>query len=210
MIKHILWDWNGTLLDDLTLCVEATNVILKTKNFPLIDEEFYRKNFCFPVSKFYKKLGLDIVKEYDIMCYLWINYYKENFLGKTCLNKGAKKILELAHQKGIKQTIISACENNLLQLCLKKFEIAPFFKGTYGNTNLKAHGKMDLAQEVIMNLNLPSCEVLLVGDSYHDYQIAQKFNLKCVLLKEGFFEGHCPNSFKAIKIEKLIQVEKLI
>ena len=55
--KHIIWDWNGTLLDDRWLCVEGINQALVKRDLPPISEDRYRKIFTFPVKEYYKKLG---------------------------------------------------------------------------------------------------------------------------------------------------------
>ncbi len=48
--KHIIWDWNGTLLNDLTLCVDLLNVSLEKRKLPEMTEEKYRKKFLFPIK----------------------------------------------------------------------------------------------------------------------------------------------------------------
>ena len=62
-IKHIIWDWNGTLLDDRWLCVDSINLSLRKRNLPEINEQKYLDIFCFPVEKYYQKLGFDFEKE---------------------------------------------------------------------------------------------------------------------------------------------------
>ena len=57
--KHIIWDWNGTLLDDTRLCVEVLNELLLRRGKSAITEDDYRQNFNFPVINFYKYLGFD-------------------------------------------------------------------------------------------------------------------------------------------------------
>ena len=57
--KHIIWDWNGTLLDDTWLCVEINNHMLERRGLPLIDLEIYRDKLCFPVDRYYCQLGFD-------------------------------------------------------------------------------------------------------------------------------------------------------
>ena len=47
--KHIVWDWNGTLLDDAWLCVEVLNQMLSQRGRAAITLEFYRQHFKFPV-----------------------------------------------------------------------------------------------------------------------------------------------------------------
>ena len=57
-IKHIIWDWNGTLVNDAQLCVDIVNEILSEFDIPPVSFEFYRNNFSFPVRNYYDRLGL--------------------------------------------------------------------------------------------------------------------------------------------------------
>ena len=62
-MKHIIWDWNGTLLDDLDVSMDALNSILTKEQLPLVlDKDEYRKYFQFPVIEYYKKVGFDFAK----------------------------------------------------------------------------------------------------------------------------------------------------
>ena len=61
--KHIIWDWNGTLLNDLTLCVDLLNVSLEKRKLPEMTEEKYKKKFLFPIKTFYESIGFDFSKE---------------------------------------------------------------------------------------------------------------------------------------------------
>ncbi|RLD72105.1 MAG: HAD family hydrolase, partial [Bacteroidetes bacterium] len=47
--RAILWDWNGTLLDDTDICVQCINSLLETRQLNLLNKERYRKIFTFPV-----------------------------------------------------------------------------------------------------------------------------------------------------------------
>ena len=51
--KHIIWDWNGTLLDDRWLCIEAINKTLTKRNMNTITDNEYVELFCFPVKDYY-------------------------------------------------------------------------------------------------------------------------------------------------------------
>ena len=62
-VKHVVWDWNGTLLDDIDVSMDALNTILKKAQLPLVlDKGEYRKYFQFPVIEYYKKVGFDFEK----------------------------------------------------------------------------------------------------------------------------------------------------
>ena len=54
---HILWDFNGTILDDVSVGINAINVLLKRRKMPIIfSQEEYRAKFCFPVIDYYLSL----------------------------------------------------------------------------------------------------------------------------------------------------------
>ena len=52
-MAHLVWDWNGTLLDDLTLVVEATNASLATFGGPRVTAEEHRRDFRRPITEYY-------------------------------------------------------------------------------------------------------------------------------------------------------------
>ena len=59
----IIWDWNGTLLDDAEMCLEAINIMLKKRNLPELSMERYRDVFTFPVIEYYREVGFDFTLE---------------------------------------------------------------------------------------------------------------------------------------------------
>ncbi len=82
--KHIVWDWNGTLLDDRWLCIEAINFVLKSREMKLVSNKEYRDLFCFPVIDYYEKLGFDFTKEHFPIPE-FLEYYKNKF-EECCLH----------------------------------------------------------------------------------------------------------------------------
>jgi len=79
-IRHILWDWNGTLLDDAQYGVGIMNKILKEKNLPLLDLKRYRDIFDFPVRRYYDRLGFDFNKDdFETVGMQFIDAYYKNF-----------------------------------------------------------------------------------------------------------------------------------
>ena len=61
--EHIIWDWNGTIMDDLEFCVGLINDILLSENKPKLSNEEYQSIFTFPVIEYYKLAGLDTSEE---------------------------------------------------------------------------------------------------------------------------------------------------
>ena len=56
--SHVIWDWNGTIVNDAQFCVELVNELLLEFNQEQVSLEFYLDNFQFPVSSYYSKIGL--------------------------------------------------------------------------------------------------------------------------------------------------------
>ena len=61
--RHIIWDWNGTLLDDVWLGVASVNVLLERRGQPTLTIESYRRHFDFPVRDYYERVGFDFETE---------------------------------------------------------------------------------------------------------------------------------------------------
>ena len=61
--KHVIWDWNGTLVDDTWLFVDIMNGVLKDRNLQGITLDDYRNVFDFPVQDYYTKLGFNFSEE---------------------------------------------------------------------------------------------------------------------------------------------------
>jgi phosphoglycolate phosphatase-like HAD superfamily hydrolase len=55
-VAHLVWDWNGTLLDDLALVVDATNAALVSVGGHAVSVDEHRRDFHRPVSSYYAQV----------------------------------------------------------------------------------------------------------------------------------------------------------
>ena len=62
-INTIIWDWNGTLLDDVDICIDIINELLSIRNQQPLTRSRYREIFTFPVKDYYSKAGFDFTQE---------------------------------------------------------------------------------------------------------------------------------------------------
>ena len=62
-MNSIIWDWNGTLLNDLDLSVSTINTLLYKRELPLLKNDTYKEVFSFPVKDYYQAVGFDFMKE---------------------------------------------------------------------------------------------------------------------------------------------------
>ena len=181
--KHIVWDWNGTLLDDRWLCIEAINVVLGSRGMPLVSDKTYRDVFCFPVIKYYEKLGFDFTKEhFPISGFL--EYYKSRF--KDCkLHKDAEFVLKRINGSGATQSILSAGKQSSLVRWVNHHNIGHLFNQLIGIKNEKADGKIEAGINWLKTSRLEPENILLVGDTIHDREVSQEMGVKCLLIDIG-------------------------
>jgi phosphoglycolate phosphatase len=182
---HIIWDWNGTLLDDAWLCVDVMNGMLKEYNLPLATLEYYRSIFEFPVRDYYEKLGFDFSKEpFEKVGMEFMVHYNER-QKEASLHKEVLDILEFLHRKGYRQSILSAREQNELRQETVEMGVAPYFSKVYGLNDHYAHGKTDVGKRLLKALGQPKNEFLFIGDTLHDADVAAELEIDCILVPNG-------------------------
>ena len=183
--RHIIWDWNGTLLDDVDQCVEVLNVILTNRNMPETNRETYRNIFGFPVKNFYRQLGFDFNSiSFDEIADEFIAGYQKR-LPLCSLQKNAIEVLTAVKNSGGAQSILSACHQNLLIESVKHFNLAGHFVKLIGLNDYYSGGKIDNAERWVAQLDCPPQQTLLVGDTVHDYEVATKIGIDCFLMDFG-------------------------
>ena len=98
MSPYLLWDWNGTLLDDTRACLDALNVLLARRRLPAIDLAYYRANFAFPARAFYASVGVRLeLEDWDSLAQEYHDAYGAQ---PAALNAEALAALDLARAAG--------------------------------------------------------------------------------------------------------------
>lgn len=188
--NHIIWDWNGTLLDDVWLCVEIINSLLKLRHKPTITLEQYQQAFDFPVEDYYHRIGFDFVCESfkSVGTEFILQYNKRKF--ECSLHSGVVPMLRDIADSGVTQSILSASQLSSLETIVEFFKLRHFFINLVGLDNHYAGGKLESGKTLIKNLMLTGTRILLIGDTVHDFQVARAIGADCVL----FSGGHHPRN----------------
>ena len=113
---HIIWDFNGTVLDDLDICIESVNTLLRARGIKELESrEAYRSVFGFPIIKYYEKIGFDFSKEsFSTVAVEWVDQYMSR-VPNAKTNVGVTEMLEAIRRNGGKNILISATELNMLK-----------------------------------------------------------------------------------------------
>jgi phosphoglycolate phosphatase len=183
--KAIIWDYNGTLLNDLAIGVLSINQMLKQRNLPLLTTEKYREVFTFPVKDYYESVGFNFKKEdWDATAKEFIANYTA-LLPQSTIFPEAKELLSFFAENGKKQFILSAMEQNMLLDSTKSENITNYFTEISGIDNIYASSKIENGKSLIAKHQLLPKEVCLLGDTSHDYEVAKELGCDCILVAAG-------------------------
>ena len=179
--KHIIWDWNGTLLDDAWLFVDIMNGVLENRNMGTITIEKYREIFEFPIENYYKKLGFDIEKKtFQESGKEFINSYKKRRY-EAELHPRVNSILSQLLSMNIHHSILSAQHQTLLDDLTEYYNIRNYFTEINGVNDYYAHGKVDKGIEWMKKMGFDSRKVLFIGDTNHDFEVAEEAKQKLLM-----------------------------
>ncbi|MFH1161508.1 MAG: HAD family hydrolase [bacterium] len=182
---HFIWDWNGTLLDDAWLCVEVMNGMLKVRDLPTLTLEIYREIFDFPVKDYYLKLGFDFeIESFEKVGMEFMVLYNQR-QHECHLYPEVKHLLSYCRLKGYGQSILSAREQNELVTEIINLGVRDYFHLVYGLDDHYAHGKTDVGFRLIRDLGIPKRELIFIGDTLHDAEVAREIGIDCILIPNG-------------------------
>lgn len=181
---YCIWDFNGTILNDVETGIEAVNTLLAERNLPVIAHaDFYREVFRFPIRDYYRKLGFDFDKEpYEAIAPLWVEQYLKR-VPQAELYEDVRWLLEQFRTLGIRQTVLSATEQNMLLAQLHSLGIDGYFEEILGLDNIHAGSKLSLAED--WRRRHPEATAIFLGDTDHDAETAQRLRGDCFLIAGG-------------------------
>jgi len=181
MIKHVIFDFDGTIVDSINLSIELFNELADKYKFNKIvyNQLDYLRSLSFiercravkvPLYKI-PALGIEITRNY------------RKIIGKLRIFEGVDDVIHWLKEQGLELSIISSNSNENVRAFLKKNNIY-VFDGIYCNRNL--FGKEKIIDRFIKKHNLKRDEVIYIGDEYRDV-IACKINeIKVIAVSWGY------------------------
>lgn len=183
--SHIIWDWNGTLLDDVDLMVEVIGELLDEHSLPRIDRQKYCELFRFPIRNYYLDLGFDFNRvSFEQLSEKFIAGYRKG-LPSTKLHEGMKELIHVLNQSSISQSVLSAAEEGYLAEQLQYFGIRHYFENVYGLTDYHAAGKLVRGFQLMRDAKIPAERTVLIGDTDHDLEVGKALGIEVLLLADG-------------------------
>jgi phosphoglycolate phosphatase len=185
MVDHIIWDWNGTLLDDVDVCLGVVNRMLARRGLPALEPDRYRLTFDFPVKPVYGAWGFDLdAEDWDRLAAEYHDLYVAG-AADAPLRPGASDTIDALRERDVPMSILSSCEQGILDAMVAERGLSGRFETVRGQDNLHGGTKIELGRRLVRALNLPASRVVLVGDTTHDYAVAAAAGCACLLVRGG-------------------------
>jgi phosphoglycolate phosphatase-like HAD superfamily hydrolase len=188
---HVIWDWNGTLLDDAWLVVEATNHAFRSCAGPLVGLEQYRSAFRRPIRDCYATLlGRPLPEaEFAELDRLFHDHYRRE-LGRAGLPADAYAALDLVLDKGWSQSMLSMWFHDELRSFVDRIGLAGRFVSVAGNPDrIGGARKAPALRRHLESLGRPASRCVVIGDVVDDAAAARAVGAHCVLYSGGYSDA---------------------
>lgn len=181
----VIWDWNGTLLNDRWLCIEVVNGMLNHRGLPQLDDQRYLDIFQFPVSEYYRRAGFDFNREpFAELAIEYLTEYDAR-VGECTLHEGVKTVLQRLTDRGVDQVILSASRQESLEDAVRKSGIDRWFSAMRGLSDGHAVSKVEAGHSLIHSLDVSPERTIMIGDTDHDGEVADALGIDLALVADG-------------------------
>lgn len=205
----IIWDFNGTLIDDVYAALGAVNDMLVRRNQPVITLDDYSRNVDIPIWKFYESVFLpgsitpeEAIEEFDSGYEKYIKPYP--------VMEHAVTMLEYFKTLSKNQLIVSASHVDKVTARLKELDLYQYFTDVLALNDYNCGDKTYLAQQYICDNSISPEDVVVIGDCIADWQMSQELHCDCILNTKGHQLRSELSVTDAVIVDSLDELKNLI
>ena len=203
MIKNIIFDWSGTLSNDIIQVYTSAMNVFRKLGLKVLSLEEYKKEFTLPYMNFYLKFKKDANKEEIDKLFI-----KEiNSVDEPKPFSDAKTILEFLKQKNIKLAVLSSHPREKLEKEVRAYGFEKFFSDINGSV----HNKVEVITGIMKRNGFEANETAYVGDMTHDIEAGKKAEVITIAVSWGYQSREkLSNESPDFLIDDLKELKKLI
>ena len=191
-MRHVVWDWNGTLFDDLDIVVAAVNVSLRAVGAGPIDADRYREVYQRPLHRFYETLlGRPVPPEEMASIDSDFHDAYHALLDQARLTVDARRAVDLVAARGQTQSVLSMWWHDRLLPAVRYFALDDYMLAVDGHRGPAGASKQNhLARHVeqlvlLFPGRVQSRGMTVIGDVTDDADAARAVGVACVLYDGG-------------------------
>ena len=179
MFKNLIFDWSGTLVDDMGPVIEATNAVLEKYGVAPYDREGFRRSFRLPYREFYEEVLPDIPLE-ELEEHFRPAF--DNATSQVFVLPHAREKLEWAKSRGVRMFVLTSMDAIAFARQLNEFGMQDFFEETYAGVL----DKRELIDQILETHTLAKDETAFVGDMTHDIETARHGGISSIAVLTGY------------------------
>lgn len=186
-MTHVIWDWNGTLLDDLPVTVAAASAALAPLGCAPIDAGVYRDHYTRPVKLFYERvLGRAMTEaEWRDCDVIWRSTYVALMADATLAADARAALERIDRHPKADQSLLSMWWHDELAGIARRYGVDRFMRRIDGNDGRSGARKVELMRRHIAAIGRGGEAVVVIGDSMDDAAAAEANGVRCVLVDSG-------------------------
>jgi len=179
MIRNIIFDWSGTLVDDLPGVFKATNYILEQAGVATLTLPEFRAEFELPFTGFYDRFTPDVPLD---QLEEWFHSYFGKVCGEVIALPHAGEFLDFCKSEKLRCFVLSAVKPEYFTEQVANVGMSDCFERTY----LGVWDKREIIHDIIEENNLSKDETLYIGDMQHDVETAHHGGIHSCALLTGY------------------------
>ena len=179
----VVWDFNGTLMDDVGISILTVNDMLSKRDMPLTNRKEYFEKIEMPIIRYYEKMfDFNITSISELTREFQAGY--DSYIDSASLADGAIEVLERFKKEGINQVIISSFPTEKIKRICESKGILGYFTEILGADDIKAESKVERGVSFAKSRG-EKAKIVAVGDLLHDYEMASEMGIDCILYSGG-------------------------
>lgn len=179
MFRNLIFDWSGTLVDDLGPVIEATNAVLGVYSLPPLDREQFRRRFRLPYREFYQEvLPRVALEELE-------GHFRPAFdqaMTPVTILPHAREKLEWCRAHGVRVFVLTSMDTIAFERQMDSFGLRDHFEATYSGIL----DKREWIHRILENHRLDPDETAFVGDMTHDVETARHGGVSSIAVLTGY------------------------
>ena len=180
MIKNVIFDWSGTLVDDLPAVLDATNHVFAQAGLQPLSMEDFRREFSLPFAGFYKRF-LPHVEPRQLE--QWFHHRFSQVHSQLIQPiPHAREFLEFCSRSGMRTFVLSSVREDHFNLQAAQVGFDSFL----GRRYLGVWDKRDCIHSLIQENGLERSETVFVGDMIHDVETARHGGVRSCAVLTGY------------------------
>jgi phosphoglycolate phosphatase-like HAD superfamily hydrolase len=193
---HLVWDWNGTLLDDRVLILDSIGSALRDAGFAAVPAARMRADFTRPLRAMFERLVRRPLTSDEWS--LLEPTFRRNYQGRlphASLVPGVREVLADVRSNGGRQSLVSLWDHAELVRVVRRHRLTEYFDEVTGRNGEERDDKGAMLMTLLHRRSLHPDDVVLIGDAHDDVSAADAAGVRAVIVVGASLEqvdaNHC-------------------